>query len=248
LTPQLPSSTSALRSPNVRAVEESSRRHTCEKTVEAAATARPTRVGAPARAELAEHPFGGLRVLYIGDFAQLAPVGDTSCLSDGANASPIVASGLHLYRTAFARSFHFTQSFRQVGADEGQRTLRDMIERARTGDFDQRHIDLLNTRTRAALLGQNGVAGSVTNPIERQRLERAIGLFATRKSALEFNYKRLRELGQPVLRLKARHEGGSAAKRKPAKDADGLEPELVLSRGARVMVTANVWTKRGAPA
>ena len=49
----------------------------------------------------------------------------------------------------------------------------------------------------------------------------------------------------PVLRCKARHSGGKHAKQATDDQADGLEAEILLAVGAKVMLTRNICTDRG---
>ena len=60
----------------------------------------------------------------------------------------------------------------------------------------------------------------------------------------ETNIKLLSELGKPVVRCKAKHNC-PAARKASEEDADGLETEILLAEGAKVMVTRNLWTAKG---
>ncbi|GBB90280.1 hypothetical protein RclHR1_01720001 [Rhizophagus clarus] len=59
------------------------------------------------------------------------------------------------------------------------------------------------------------------------------------------NIEKLRSLNQPVAKILAIHTGGNEAKKASSDVAKGLEPQLLLAKGARVMLTANLWTKGG---
>ena len=69
-------------------------------------------------------------------------------------------------------------------------------------------------------------------------------LLPTRALVHETNIKRLSELGKPVVRCKAKHNC-PAARKASEEDADGLEAEILLAEGAKVMVTRNLWTAKG---
>jgi hypothetical protein len=69
-------------------------------------------------------------------------------------------------------------------------------------------------------------------------------LLPTRAAVLECNTFRLAQLGKPVIRCKAKHNCSAAAKASE-EDADGLEAEILLAEGAKVMVTRNLWTSKG---
>jgi ATP-dependent exoDNAse (exonuclease V) alpha subunit len=61
---------------------------------------------------------------------------------------------------------------------------------------------------------------------------------------LEFNCRRLVASAKPVLRCHAKHNHTEAKKAK-SDDADGLEKEVLLAEGAKVMLTRNLWTSKG---
>jgi len=52
-------------------------------------------------------------------------------------------------------------------------------------------------------------------------------------------------LNYPIAKILAVHTGGHEAKRANSDVAKGLEAELLLAKGARVMLTANLWTEAG---
>ncbi|KAG5973359.1 hypothetical protein E4U58_005275 [Claviceps cyperi] len=58
------------------------------------------------------------------------------------------------------------------------------------------------------------------------------------------NYSRLREANVPVLLIRARHNNPRYASIS-SKEFKDLTAELLLSIGARVMLTANIWTEAG---
>ena len=55
----------------------------------------------------------------------------------------------------------------------------------------------------------------------------------------------LRLLNCPVAKVLAVHTGGSEARKVTSDVAKGLEAQLLLAKGARVMLTANIWTQAG---
>src|SRR6266542_1130201 len=59
------------------------------------------------------------------------------------------------------------------------------------------------------------------------------------------NINQLRSLNSPVTKIQAAHTGRIEAKIADADLAHGLEVELLLARGAQVMLTANLWTEFG---
>ena len=69
----------------------------------------------------------------------------------------------------------------------------------------------------------------------------ALRLHATLEVVVEHNISQLHVLGQPVATIKAVHSGPNASKN----DVGGLEAALCLSKGARVMLTSNLWVDVG---
>ncbi|KAG6250636.1 hypothetical protein E4U23_001297, partial [Claviceps purpurea] len=78
----------------------------------------------------------------------------------------------------------------------------------------------------------------------RRSPEQAVYLFATRASVFDVNYSRLREVNVPVLLLRARHSNPRHASIS-SKEFNDLTAELPLTIGARVMLTAKIWTEAG---
>lgn len=58
------------------------------------------------------------------------------------------------------------------------------------------------------------------------------------------NFTRLRELGEIIVQINARHTNPKA-KHLSAEDMGGSEPTIWLARKARVMLTRNLWTSVG---
>ena len=58
------------------------------------------------------------------------------------------------------------------------------------------------------------------------------------------NHRRLRDCKQPILKIKSTHTG-RGAERANDDEADGLEPQLCICLGARVMLTDNIWVENG---
>ena len=68
----------------------------------------------------------------------------------------------------------------------------------------------------------------------------------SRKSDVsEFNIDRLKSLNCPVARINAIYIGGSEVRKADSDVVKGLECQLLLARGARVMLRTNLWTEAG---
>ena len=72
----------------------------------------------------------------------------------------------------------------------------------------------------------------------------ALHLFPNVEAVVEHNVMRLHACGQPVATIKAVHSGVNASKAS-SDDASGLEPVVCLAKGARVMLSSNLWVEMG---
>ena len=72
----------------------------------------------------------------------------------------------------------------------------------------------------------------------------ALHLFPTVEAVVEYNINKLHACGQPVATIKAVHTGANASKAS-VDDAGGLYPVVCLARGARVMLSSNLWVEMG---
>ena len=82
-------------------------------------------------------------------------------------------------------------------------------------------------------------------PEAKAQFKGAMCLFARRVEVEAINLSHLVALNQPCARIMAKHDGGSAAAEVEADFAFGLEPYVVLARGAKVMLTRNIWQELG---
>ena len=58
------------------------------------------------------------------------------------------------------------------------------------------------------------------------------------------NYEELKQLNQPIATINAKHNNKTASKLS-SDDMGSLMPQLLLSQGAKVMLTRNLWTEAG---
>jgi ATP-dependent DNA helicase PIF1 len=72
----------------------------------------------------------------------------------------------------------------------------------------------------------------------------SLHLFPTAEAVVDFNLYNLHACGQPVATIKAVHSGPNASKVSPD-DAGGLDPVVCLCKGARVMLSSNLWVDMG---
>jgi ATP-dependent DNA helicase PIF1 len=185
------------------------------------------------REVLTDEVMGGISVLLFGDFAQLPPVGDSPLYSSKIPLKPMAIAGRDVY-LSFNQSITLQHIFRQQGNDPVSQQFRDLLLRQRTYSITQEDYNLLSTRFSQHLSDE-----------EIHTFDDVIHLFPTREDVQNHNHHHLESTHIPVLRCKARHNGGRRAKQATDEQAEGLEAELLLAVGARVMLTRNIWTDRG---
>lgn len=180
--------------------------------------------------------FGGMNILLCGNFAQLPPVLDTAlyALPAAAKVSVEIMTGKKAY-DAFTETVALTGVMRQQGDSSSARQFCQTLAEIRDGSVSRENWQFLLARASENL----GVQ-------ERFDFGKALRLYGTKKQTAAYNLSRLEHLARPVLKVKAvnREKGAKGAKDASADDA-GLENELLLSKGSRVMITRNLWTSGG---
>ncbi|KAF7887546.1 hypothetical protein EAF00_009840 [Botryotinia globosa] len=162
---------------------------------------------------------------------RLPPVGGRPIYSlPGANIDAL--KGHNLYR-AFDRTIRLVQVMRLQGGDELSTKFRSAFSELREGRLFREGWDLLCTR----------VANQLP-PAEVATFESALRLYFTTAEVREKNFECLSTMSQPVKVMKAVHQGRNAQKATD-EEADNLSSDLYLCIGARVMLTANLWTEAG---
>jgi ATP-dependent DNA helicase PIF1 len=176
-------------------------------------------------------PFGGVNILLCGDFFQLPPVGGQPLYSRKQSHVDAI-KGHQLYR-AFNRTIRLTQVMRQQGEDDVSVRFRQALAELRVSQLSRNSWELLCTRIANQLLLDEVAA-----------FDTAVRLYYTVEEVKLTNYDKLAVENRPVKRILARHRGHNAAKA-TEEEADNLYPEILLCIGARVMLTANLWTEIG---
>jgi ATP-dependent DNA helicase PIF1 len=179
-----------------------------------------------------EEPLGGMSALLFGDFAQLPPVCDKPLFSP-AGMTPEKMQGKRAYES-FTHSVALTHVFRQAGADAESVAFRTALMNLRTYQTTPEDYALLSTRFSDRL-----------PEAERALFSDAMHLYPHKATVISYNFRALAECNQPVVRCPARHAGGAAAVSASEEDAEGLEKEILLAEGAKVMLTQNLWTPQG---
>jgi ATP-dependent DNA helicase PIF1 len=178
-------------------------------------------------------PFGGRSIIMFGDFGQLPPVLDVPMYANKASHDALSKNGLIAYKY-FNEVYELDIVQRQSGESEEQKGFRDILLRLREGDSKLDDWKTLIKRFEENL-----------NPIERDRFQDAVFIQTKWTEVDKINIEMLRSLNRPIAKINAVHTGGREAKRASSDVAKGLEPQLLLAKGCRVMLTANLWTKAG---
>ena len=175
--------------------------------------------------------FGGIAVVLCGDPTQLPAPGDAALYC---KPGPTVeqAQGWKLYQS-FDTNFVLTRSMRQDGAANAE--FRAQLKRLATGRF--RRTDWVAWSLRCY--------DRLSKEERNLFYETATLLCARKKDSVVFNLDGLRRTEQPLLAMRADHEGGSKASKFSANQAGGLPKSLPITKGARIILTANLWADAG---
>jgi hypothetical protein len=161
----------------------------------------------------------------FGDFGQLAPVGDSRMFKPNANnANSVQGHGAYLQFTSL---FSLTQCVRQAN----DRVFCDLLLRLRDGENTLHDYHLLSQRF-------TGIVEQV------QDFNAATRLFPIRDSVCEYNLQKLAELANPTAIIHSVHNKPAAATAN-ANTACGLERNICLAVGAKIMLRVNLWVEKG---
>lgn len=183
--------------------------------------------------ENSNKPFGGRSIIILGDFGQLPPVLNVPMFSTNTSRDANSNNGIVAYKH-IREVFKLDVILRQTGNSNEQKKFRDILLRMREGESNLDDYETLTTRFEEKL-----------NKQDQDRFSDAISISTTWNEVDKINIERLSSLNRPVAKIIAVHNGGTEAKKASTEEAKGLERQLLLAKGARVMLTANLWTKGG---
>ena len=176
--------------------------------------------------------FGGLKILFYGDFGQLPPVAAHALYNTLSTNKEDVMAGLRAY-AAIDQTVVLTQIMRQQGNSPEAIQFRNMLEELRQGPISPPSWQSLVRRTKDDL-----------STAEWESFHDALRLYATNREVDSYNLEHLKSLNRPVMNVKAVNTG-PAAKQAAQDEAGNLENELLRSVGAKVMLLWNLCIDEG---
>jgi ATP-dependent DNA helicase PIF1 len=182
-----------------------------------------------------DRPFGGLNILICGDFFQLPPVGSEALYRKVPSTySKIEAVAGRILYDQFGFTIRLQQQMRQLGEDASAMAFRVALAELREGGaISTESWDTLSSRVANEL-----------SPEEIATFDTAMHIYFTKERVTQYNHRCLAELDSPVLRISAKHEGSGAAAA-TSDEAENLSHTLCICKGARVMLTKNLWAENG---
>ena len=172
---------------------------------------------------------GGKSVILVGDPAQLPPVGD-KCLYHSRPTSAAGEEGNFVY-SLFDDVVQLDQNHRVNGCTPEQLQFKLLLTGLRNGESTIEDWQLLLSRQ----------PSSVKNIDDYKD---AVRLYSSNDQVNSYNEQKICELDQPVAHIFACHSDPFAKTISPD-DMSGLEPQIQLAKGAKVMLTMNLCTILG---
>ncbi|CAN0556889.1 unnamed protein product, partial [Ectocarpus sp. 12 AP-2014] len=176
-----------------------------------------------------DEPFGGISVIMTRDLGQVQPMGGSPLYKQNLTAA-LNFEGYAAFRL-FQDIFILDRVQRQTAAaanDDDQRGFIELLPRARDGQLCDEDWHLLLKKQPNSLTAA-----------EKANFEDATRLSFSKKEVNKYNGKKLRKLNNSVARVSAVHTGANA-RRATADTAEGLERDLYLAKGAKVMLSKNL--------
>ena len=175
-------------------------------------------------------PFGGVSVLLMGDFKQLAPVMDNPLyVKPRRSTNSVQVDGLKCFR-AFDRTINLTQLQRQASDLEFKVFLDQFVR----GVVDQEGYNILTKR----------FVDNLSVDEQVHFTSSATLLCAVKADYAAFNREKILACGTPRIFIVSQNEPDSVVSL-DSSGAGGLPSNLVLCRGMRVMLTANLCLSQG---
>ena len=174
--------------------------------------------------------FGGLSVLLVGDFFQLPPVRQKPLYSASTSLSLLERKGQAAYQL-FDRTIFLTTVERQAGDEQAR--FRQALQELREVKLSIPSWNLLSSRVQAKLTQS-----------EVDSFRDALRVYSTKARVNEYNYEHMVHLNAPAIQVEAKNQGKGAAQA-PSDNAGNLSNKFPVAKGARVMLTINLWQPAG---
>ncbi|XP_066932700.1 uncharacterized protein [Clytia hemisphaerica] len=170
--------------------------------------------------------FGGMSIILVGDVAQLPPVMD-DVLYHSFPKNEIAVAGYLAY-CCFRTVVKLKANMRSAGEDESQKKFRKALKNLRNGKSTMEDWNFFLTRQ------------PEKNHVDYNK---CIRLSFANEVVREHNGKMLDSLQSPIAVIKAKNTPPSASK--SSSEEFGLANEVFLAKGAKVMLTRNLWSDVG---
>ena len=171
----------------------------------------------------------GRSFILIADPGQLPPRGDKPLYHDKPS-NDIGEQGCQTYRL-FDKVVKLTINQRVQGSCEEQEQFRNLLLRLRRGGSTYEDWQLLLSR-------------QPSNIPNKYEFDDAIRLFYSNNEVANYNHDQLIKLQEHVTNINAYHSS-LIAKDMPSDEVSGLEPTIFLPKGAKVVLTINLWALVG---
>ena len=174
--------------------------------------------------------FGGISVILVGDISQLPPVSD-NVIYHNIPTGEVGTESYIAYRQ-FDKVVKLIVNQRAIRTSKKQQDFRKLQINARDGNNTNSECEMLLERIPLNI--QDASTFETT----------AFKLSYGNEKVAKHNHTRLVQLNTPIAVIKAKHNNKTASKLS-ADDMGSLQPQILLTKGARVMLTKNLWTEVG---
>ena len=170
--------------------------------------------------------FGGISIILVGDVAQLPPVLD-KVLYHSYPKNEIAVAGYVAY-CCFRTVIKLEANMRSAGEEDSQKRFREVLKNLRNGCSTQEDWEILLSRQpqKHSIDYHNSIRLTFANEAVR-----------------EHNARMLDSLESPIAVIKAKNTPPSTSKM--SSEEFGLQNEIFLSKGSKVMLTRNLWSDVG---
>ena len=172
---------------------------------------------------------GGMSFILVGDPGQLPPVADKP-LYHAKPSKAVGEQGFHTYQM-FDKVVKLNVNQRVRGMCAEHEEFRNLLSKLRKGESTHEDWQILLSR-------------QPSNIADISEFADTIMLFYSNEQVATYNYEQLIQSQQPIAQINAIHSSPEA-KKMPADEMSGLHPTVYLVKGAKVMMTMNLWANVG---